>query len=126
MSEIDVLTKRIAISGQKYPKTCLIFSLSCIVRARTITCDKTETQNIDLYHQQQVNPFANQTQNAFGQMNMGMANMNLSSNPFGAAAPVQPQPTMVSFYSSVLRELLSPEMKVLKIRLSTKSYKKDL
>jgi len=29
-------------------------------------------------------------------MNMGMANMNLSSNPFGAAAPVQPQPTMAS------------------------------
>lgn len=46
--------------------------------------------------QQQVNPFANQSQNAFGQMNMGMANMNLSSNPFGATTPVQPQSTMAS------------------------------
>lgn len=25
-----------------------------------------------------------------------MANMNLSSNPFGATTPVQPQPTMAS------------------------------
>ena len=52
----------------------------------------------------QSNPFASsQPQNAFGQMNMGMANMNLSSNPFGGVAQVQQpqQHSMVSIDQNV-------------------------